>query len=678
MALRFTNLTSRAAIRVFAPTLPSPASGGGIKRRGLAAGALLAALTGAASAQSTLLPELLVISPSLEPIAASKAGSSVTMMTGDEARATGFSQLSDVIRTFPGVAVNQSGSRGSLTQFRVRGAEANHLLVMIDGVPANAVADGEYNFADIPLDDIQRIELLRGPQSGLYGANAHSGVLAIETKSGRGLAKPEFNARVEGGTQRSAEAAATFRGAVGPVYGSTTVNYATTNGFNIARDGNEPDGAKRAAVTSKVGVDVTPYFNIEGFVRHLYRNAANDPQDPFFLNNGLVVDALGYGTKTNETLARVEGTLKLFDDRWIQSMKWTGSRTGVEGLENFALASSSLGAAQTVTYKSSVLLDSNLAGGETHRVTGLLESRRENFSFFSSFLFGPDLDAARNGYSRSTNSVGGEYVLDVLRTGTTISIAQRQDFNEPFQDEYTWRYSISQKLGMTGARIHSSIGRGVTNPSFIEQFGFISSFFQPNPNLVPESSIGWDAGWEQRFWNDRVLVDVTYFNSRLQNEIVLTSVLVNGQNKSSVANLTGASTRQGVEVTGKFRPFDWLTLAGTYTFTDARDDQGVQEIRRPPHAASASATVLFDQGRGKATLNVIYNGQMTDTIFTFPSSTTTLQAYTLVGGMISYDTTPWSTVYVRAENVFNQRYEEVYSYRSPGAGVYAGVKVRTN
>jgi vitamin B12 transporter len=88
--------------------------------------------------------------------------------------------------------------------------------------------------------------------------------------------------------------------------------------------------------------------------------------------------------------------------------------------------------------------------------------------------------------------------------------------------------------------------------------------------------------------------------------------------------------------------------------------------------------VLFDQGRGKATVNVIYNGQMTDTIFTFPSSTTTLNAYTLVGGMISYDTTPWSTVYMRAENVFNQRYEEVYSFRSPGAAVYAGVKVRTN
>ncbi|TMJ01683.1 MAG: TonB-dependent receptor [Alphaproteobacteria bacterium] len=640
---------------------------------GLAAGALIAFAT-LANAQ-TVLPELVVVSPSLTPIEASKSGSAVTAMSGEEARATGFTQLADVIRTFPGVAVNQSGSRGSLTQFRVRGTEANHLLVMIDGVPANAVGDGEYNFADIPLDDIQRIELLRGPQSGLYGANALSGVLTIETKSGRGLAKPEFNARVEGGTQKSAEGAATFRGALGPLYSATTLTYATTNGFNIARDGLETDGAKRYAITSKAGVDLTPYFNVEGFIRHLHRNAETDPQDPFFLNNGLVVDAPGYNTVTEETLARLEGTLKLFDDRWIQSAKWTTSRTGVTGFENFMRASASLGTAQTLTYKSSTLLDSDILGGEKHRITGLLENRREYFSFDSFFLFGPDLDAARAGHARTTNSVGGEYVLDLLRTGTTISIAQRQDFNDPFQDEYTWRYSLSQKLGMTGARLHSSVGRGVTNPSFIEQFGFVVTTFQPNPNLVPESSIGWDAGFEQTFWNGRVLFDVTYFNSRLENEIVLKSL---PNFKTTVDNLTGPSTRQGVEVTAKFRPFDWLTLAGTYTYTDARDDKGMPEIRRPMHAASGSATALFLEGRGKATLNVVYNGQMPDTIFTFPSQPTTLAAYTLVGGMISYDTTPWSTVYLRAENVFDRRYEEVYSYRSPGAAVYAGVKVRTN
>ena len=118
-------------------------------------------------------------------------------------------------------------------------------------------------------------------------------------------------------------------------------------------------------------------------------------------------------------------------------------------------------------------------------------------------------------------------------------------------------------------------------------------------------------------------------------------------------------------------------LSATYTYTDARDDQGLPEIRRRPHAVSGSATVLFADGRGKATVNVVYNGKMPDTIFTFPSTTTTLAAYTLVGGIISYDVTPWATVYLRGENVFNAQYEEVYSYRSPGAAVYAGLKFRT-
>ena len=123
---------------------------------------------------------------------------------------------------------------------------------------------------------------------------------------------------------------------------------------------------------------------------------------------------------------------------------------------------------------------------------------------------------------------------------------------------------------------------------------------------------------------------------------------------------------------------DWLILSATYTYTDARDDKGIQEIRRPQNAASGTATVLFDEGRGKATLNVVYNGKMPDTLFTFPSQTVVLSAYTLIGGMISYDTTPWSTIYLRAENILDRRYEEVVSYRAPGAAVYAGIKVRTN
>jgi len=242
-------------------------------------------------------------------------------------------------------------------------------------------------------------------------------------------------------------------------------------------------------------------------------------------------------------------------------------------------------------------------------------------------------------------------------------------------DELTWRYTVSQQVAPIGGRLHASIGRAVTNPGFIEQFGFLTSTFIPNPNLVPESSVGWDVGWEQTFWDGRAVVDVTYFNSRLQNEIV---TIFLPSFRSSVRNLDGVSTREGVEVAGKVSPTDWLTLGATYTYTDARDDKGVQEIRRPRHAASGTATVLFDSGRGKATVNVVYNGKMPDTVFKFPTESVVLNAYTLVAGQISYDTTPWSTIYVRGENIFNSRYEQVFSYRSPGAAVFAGLKIRSN
>ena len=118
------------------------------------------------------------------------------------------------------------------------------------------------------------------------------------------------------------------------------------------------------------------------------------------------------------------------------------------------------------------------AGGEKHRITALAENRREHFSFGSIFLFGNDARRRAQRLRRARRPASrGEYVLDLLATGTTISAAVRQDFNEPFKDELTWRFSLSQKVAPIGGRLHASVGRGVTNPSFIEQFGFLSSFF---------------------------------------------------------------------------------------------------------------------------------------------------------------------------------------------------------
>jgi vitamin B12 transporter len=141
-------------------------------------------------------------------------------------------------------------------------------------------------------------------------------------------------------------------------------------------------------------------------------------------------------------------------------------------------------------------------------------------------------------------------------------------------------------------------------------------------------------------------------------------------------NLSGFSHRRGVELTAKINAADWLTLTGSYTFTDSSDSTGQAEVRRPRHAAAGSAIVNFASGRGKASLDIVYNGEMPDTWFKFPAERVMLGAYTLVGGRLSYDVTPSLTAYVRAENLFNSNYEEVFSYRAPGFAAYAGLKLR--
>ena len=624
----------------------------------------------AVTAQVSDLPEIVIYANQV-PTEAGKVGSAVTVLRGADLIAQGHATVAGALHSVPGVSVNPSAGRGSFTQVRVRGAESNHLLVMIDDVPVNDITDGDFNFADFPLEDIDRIEVIRGPQSGLYGANAHAGVISIVTKSGRGLARPEANVRVEGGSMRSGSVSATARGASGPAYGSVSVDYNRTDGHNVALNGSERDGSRGLAVTAKAGADLTPDFNLEGFVRYVRRHTRIDPQPTFGPSEGLALDSAPDFNSFESLAGRVAATWKMFDGALVQRLAASRHQQSRDDDDtNFGYFKSN-GHRDRVDYKATLFGKTNLFGGERHSLTFAADWQNEFLTIDSeSFMFDPAAALFwADGARRIRKGIAGEYSVD-LPTGLTLTGAIRHDWNSGFEDIATWRATASQRLP-AGLRLHASAGTGITNPTFIEQYGFFTGSFIGNPALKPEHSFGWDAGIEHTLFDGRVVTDVTFFSSRFEDKIVLVGF------PSTPVNVPGISPRQGVEVTAKFMPVDWLTLTGTYTYTDSRLADGTPEIRRPRHSASGSATATFAEGRGRATVNVIYNGSMTDTWFLFPANpTVTLDAYTTVGGIISYDLTPATTVFVRAENIFDKQYSNVFSYRAPGFAAFAGMKVK--
>jgi vitamin B12 transporter len=638
--------------------------------------ALLLSLPAAPLAAQVIELPLVVIYANQFPMASDRVGSAVTVLLGDELRAKNVPTLEAALRTVPGMSINRSGNRGSVTEIRMRGAENNHLLVLIDGIEVNALANLAYDFADVPLDDVERIEVIRGPQSGIYGSNAHAGVISIVTRSGKGVKGAKFSGRIEGGMLGTRSGGFNLRDSVGPVYGSITATGYGSDGYNISHFGSERDGSRAFTGTAKFGVDFSEYLNIEGVARYGRRSVDGDPQDfdcTFDIMTftcppdnpatyGLVVD--GRERTDHEGLAtRIGATLKLFGGRWVQQ---ANAKIFDETLTQFSdgVQSSQLGGTREMfDYKSTSIFDTNVAGGERHTVTVAADHRTENYR--ASFLPGATFEKKRLG-------VAAEYVLD-LPTHTTLSGALRHDWNDPFEDALTWRLALSQRFPATASRLHASFGKGITDPDHTESLGYPGFNILPNPNLKPESSIGWDIGLEQSFWNGRLITDVTYFSTDFVDKI--TASFVGGN--TLYINQPGTSHRRGVEVAATWNVTDRFSILSSYTYTHARSALGVAELRRPAHSGSVEATLRSSDGRGRATIGADYNGTRPDTRFAFPANLIVrMPATTIAWATLSYDVTEHATLFARVENMLDYEYEDIFSFRSQPFAAYAGLKVK--
>jgi len=253
----------------------------------------------------------------------------------------------------------------------------------------------------------------------------------------------------------------------------------------------------------------------------------------------------------------------------------------------------------------------------------------------------------------------------------------RHDDNDFFQDFTTWNVNASLKLPGSIFRLHSGVGTGVKYPGFADLFGTFEGFV-PNDKLVPEESFGYDFGVETTLLGGRAVLDLTYFKTDLTNEI--DSACTFPPLACKPFNRTGPSTRRGVEIAGRFLVAPDVTVGGAYTYLDAREDDGREEIRRAPHAGRLDASYTFQQKRGSITVAAVYNGAMKDLAFPvvapFDRDRVGLDPYWLINVAASYKLQPGVELFGRIENLLDQNYQEVFGFNAtPGIGAFTGIKL---
>ncbi len=593
-------------------------------------------------------------------------GSAVSVVTSEDLEAEQIRHAADALRSLPGVQVNQSGSFSGLTQVRIRGAEANHTLVVIDGVEVNSTTDGAFDFATLLADDIERMEVIRGPQSGLYGSNAAGGVINIVTRSGKGPA--QVMARGEGGSFGSYGAAASVSGGNDNAHGILSFQQRGSDGFNISALGEEDDDSEIMNAFAKGGVQVLPWLKVDGVMRLDENDGGRDTDGPgldgFFIQR----DVPSY-FEQRQRLAGVDATATLLDGHWVQHFKSNYSDTVAEDFSFFGGAfspSRNDGSRFENSYTSTFAGDTPGFLQSHHAVTGLLENTEETFTPVTA----DDIERRR-----VTNAAAIEYRGQFLDQFDVVA-SLRHDDNDNFVDDFTtYRVAGSYAVPNTPVRLHSSVGTGAKQPTMFELYGAIPGLFVPNPDLLSEESFGWDAGIELTLLKGRVLLDVTRFETDLENEIVTDFVGFS----STVSNLDGSSERNGEEFSAAWRVTEDLTLSGAYTHLRAFDPDGLWEIRRPEHAGRVDVDYRFADDKAHLRLGVIYNGTMEDIAFAMPFFTQTrveLDSYTIVRLAGSYEIKPGMELFARAENLFDEDYQEVYGFETAPAAVYGGLKVK--
>jgi vitamin B12 transporter len=430
----------------------------------------------------------------VEGVPLDEIGTAVTVVTNAELRAQQTRMAAEVLRSLPGVDVSQTGSPGGKTQVRIRGAEANHTVVYIDGIEANDVNDGDFDWSNVTTDNIEQIEVIRGAQSGLYGANAIGGVINIITKGGRGPITA--TGRIEGGSFNTQDVAARISGGTDKLWLSLSAEYRGATGFNVAPQGDENDPWHNSTVNFRGGVALTEGMTLDVVLRDTKKLVNFDEAPTTFPIVSLVAFDAPDVQNTHLFLGGVNWRWDLFDGAFTQIIRANRNETDNASVDTFG-PSLNRGEMEKINYLATYRLG---LFSTKHIFSGLVEKEEEHFTPSSDFV---ERSRERESYVAAYR---GEY-FDRVFTDASV----RKDDNKPFVDFTTWHADVSLSLKEIALRPHASVGTGVALPGMFEQFGFVAATFVGNPNLKAEQSFSWDAGAEIEVVKNNTFVDSPTF-----------------------------------------------------------------------------------------------------------------------------------------------------------------------
>lgn len=594
--------------------------------------------------------------------------SSITVITKEDLERTKKITVLEALQEVLGVTVIQNGPPGGAASVLLRGANSEHTLVMMDGVELNdpISPSRSCDLAHLSTENVERIEILRGPQSTLYGSDALGGVINIITKKGQG--KPGFHLSTQGGSYRTLVSNAELSGGTDKIHYSIGTSYFRTDGFSAAStsyEGNEEeDGYQNLTLSGRLGFRPLDNLELDFTVRTI--------------NTKIDIDNFGgaYGDDPNNTQEYDALILKgqvrglFLRNRWEQKInisfvdydrKYENPTDETHPFDS-----------DNSEYKSKQWkLDwqHNLFLHETNTLTFGVEYQEEQgeSEYYSESMWGPYSSIFPLQKAHNT----GVYIQDQVRFAGQFfaTIGARLDNHSQTGTAITYRIAPACFIKQTGTKFKATYGTGFKSPSLYQLYA-PGTIWGPigNKDLESEKTTCWDVGIEQNLLQNKLILGATYFSSSYEN-------LIDFDFAQGYINILKASSK-GAEFIFQAWPTDNLLLSASYTRTEAKDEETDEYLlRRPKDKFTAKLNFNFLE-KGNIALSLIFLGERDDKEYVgWTATRVTMPSYTLLNATASLDIIRNAQIFFRLDNILDEEYEIVRGYATPGFSAYGGFKI---